>query len=374
MKRLGIMTVTGLTVAFAILVVGCSDSGPSSPAVVGDLTLDEPYGGYDATGEVPAFGQETVAGFIGEGEEVTDPALPTVALDSLHDRRDVKAYALTVRWGMLEGDSTVTAVTDWSGAAILTRGAVAVRRLIRFERNDQITRPRDSRAVLGWTAQTTVHLDGLLLTIFDMPPRDSTAGDNLLVLTVGAFTRTFNVSVGDLTVLDEIVDIGSDGNQVALNASALKPEKCAGGPLHGFWKTDSTGNAGRFFGVWAERDGRPSGHLKGHFGIRDGQKVLFGKIIGHGGEFLGRFRGHWNVSDDGGKKGLFRGQWIARNGSPIGELHGRWADRPPPEDRPRDRDGDFDRPRNGAGFFAGSWKKVCLRPDASSDRDPDEGP
>jgi hypothetical protein len=369
MKRISITNLTAILAVIASGVIGCSGS-PTTPGSEGALNLDAPYGGYEAAGEVPAFGQTDLAAVLVEGEVVEEPLIADAELDSLRERAGAHAYGLLIRWGMLEGDSTVSDVTDWSGTITLSRGVLAVQRLLRFERGqDYIVRPRPSRSELEWVSKMTVHFDGLLLTVVEPPVLAGTeVGDNLLTFATGPYNRVFNITAGDLNELQEIIEVDPEGNQIAFNARALEPHPCDGGPLHGFWVLDSAGTGGHFFGGWAARDGRPRGHLRGHFGIRDGEKVFFGKVIGQGGEFLGFFRGQWGFAEDTRRNGWFDGEWVADDGQPVGRMHGRWSDRPPPSDEDRSEppfqgnNGEVRHPHNGSGFLGGWWNRICLRP------------
>lgn len=357
---------------------GCSgDSGNTT--TTGDDLYSE-YGGYSAADEAPAFGDAELAAAMGADPLVDDPAFPAVALDSLDSLRDV--YALVLRWGQLEGDSTVTTPTDWDGSLEIEYGGIVLRQVIRFEPGqDYIVRPRTSRRLLEWVSQTSVHFDGLLVLVVDPPvDDDSVAGPNQLVLTLPQYTRTF--SMAELENLAEIVPIDNLGNELAINARRLELTTCGEGPMDGIWRLNPSHRNGEFFGRWMNEDGAFGGHLKGHFGIRgDGSKVFFGKAIGVHGHFEGLLRGTWGFNDTDSTGGWYEGVWMSHVGLATGTVSGTWQSKTDDDDDDDD-DGNgngngngngrghgrgHDRnSRWGGGFFSGWWERAC---DADSTED-----
>ncbi|MEW5700726.1 MAG: hypothetical protein AB1792_00650 [Candidatus Zixiibacteriota bacterium] len=356
--------------AVGLLVAGCSGDPAVNSRTSGDLDLSSAFGGYDDADEAPVFGDATMAAYLAEDEPLSDPSFASEQIDSLMDLPGARVFRLAIRWGMLAGDSTNTTVTDWSGSVRLRRGAVAVRRLIRFERGqDYVVRPRENRSRLDWVSATSVNFDGLLLVIIDPPvPPDSNWPANALEFTTTPYAHSF--SIDELASLDEMVTVDQLGNQIAFNGRELDLEPCGGGPLEGVWARRPSDSVGHFFGKWMSTDGALTGHLRGHFGIRaNGERVFFGKYIGPAGHVRGLLRGTWGEDPNDANSGWFAGIWAARDGLPVGTLHGRWH-AAPREAGVRDRQGPgqmgFEGVDWNGGFFSGSWERSCLRPDSTS--------
>lgn len=349
-----------LAASLGLVAMGCSGDGGTGSTTAEDNDLNSEDGGYTSTDESPAFGDPELAAAMVAEPGYDDPSFSADALDSLeHTARNV--YAVALRWGQLEGDSTVTTSTDWSGSLQLTYGGIAVRRLIRFEHGrDYIVRPRASRALLEWVSFTTVHFDGLLVLIVDPVDSNSDRPSNTLVLTMPQYSRAF--SMDELTSLEEIVDIDASGNQLAINARKLDLVACGEGPVDGIWRFNRSQQGGEFFGRWMTADGLEGGHLRGHFGTRtDGTRVFFGKAIGWRGRFEGLMRGTWGVDAGDSTAGWFDGAWASRQGLAAGTLKGTWQSKT--NDAPEDDDdpahGRGRHPRWGGGFFSGWWERLC---------------
>ena len=360
------ITLVLLAASVGFAAMGCSGDGGAGSTTSDDNDLNSEYGGYTASDEAPAFGDPELAAAMAAEPTIDDPTYPAVALDSVEGgSRNV--YALVLRWGQLEGDSTVTALTDWSGSLELAYGGIALRHLIRFERGqDYIVRPRTSRSLLEWVSFTSVHFDGLLVLIVDPPAEgpDSSHGPNELVLTMPQYSRTF--SMDDLASLEEIIDIDASGNQLAINARKLDLVTCGEGPMEGIWRLNPSRRNGEFFGRWMTDDGVFGGHLRGHFGIRpDGNRVFFGKVIGVDGHFEGLLRGAWGFDGADSTGGWFEGAWASRVGLATGSVKGTWQSKIS-EDGEGDHNGEPGHgrghnrhPRWGGGFFSGWWERVC---------------
>jgi hypothetical protein len=352
--------------ALMLWAVGCSDS-PVETAPV-DQNLADEFGGYTATDEQPAFGDSEVLAVAGEEQEVDDPILVSPAAQEVVTDVDAGLFHFRAVWGRIPYDSTVTTVTDWTGSLTVTRGAIVLRRLIRFELNQDTYLPRTSRDTLQWVSFTSVHNDGIAVDIFVPPMRptiDSTwvpdgAGDSTLVIdtiaadpvtvtfTTGPYTRTFTLS--ELAALQEVVSL-DDGNKVALHAVQFFRQLCPRGILAGRWGYDEEGN-GVFRGMWMSAIGHVTGYLEGHFGQNDqGQNVFFGKWIDSVGHFEGLLRGVWGHGPRVTEAEIqhhFAGGWFAgeifnAGGDPIGLLGGHFGSAP-------NVDG---------GWFQARWKLHC---------------
>jgi len=373
------LMMTAALSGFVILLGGCSKDNPAVPATSDALNLTAQFGGYTATDEPATFGDPEIESMMGQDPEAMDPAFMHGEADSLRGMRDATVYALAIRWGMLELDSTVTQTTDWSGSLTLTHGVVHAVRTIQFEeRQDHIVRPRPNRQTLEWVSATSVSFDGLMLTIIVPPaPPDSDWSNNQLNFQTGPYSRTFTLS--ELDHLNEIIDVGTEGNQVAFNAINVTADSCGSGQLEGRWVLNPSHRNGHFLGKWMSDDGLVLGHLRGHFGTRpDSGKMFFGKYIGLDGRFRGLIRGTWGLDPGDSTKGWFDGIFAGRAGRTLGELHGQWGSLPADStatvghgrngnghgrgnghDRDPKDDSTFGTNRWTPGFFSGQWKRDC---------------
>ena len=392
MRRNPTLLVAGSLLALVILAGGCSKDNTTTPGSPGTLNLTSDFGGYTATDEPVAFGDPEFEGMMDQDPIVDDPAFLLGEADSLRGMAGAKIYAIAIRWGMLTEDSTVTQITDWSGSLTLNHGFIHVVRTIRFEEGqDHLVRPRLSRRELSWVSFTSKSFDGLMLTLIVPPaPPDSDWSDNQLDFQSAPYSRVFTLA--ELEHLNEIVDVGSDGEQIAFNAVNLTSDSCATGQLEGRWLLNPSHKNGHFMGKWMSDDGLVLGGLRGHFGIRPkDEKVFFGKYIGLDGHFRGLIRGTWGFDLDDSTKGWFDGIWAGHNGRGLGELHGRWESILPDSTaivqdddeghgngngnghmngRGHDPDPKHD-PKFGTGrwtpgFFSGVWDRNCSTPGDST--------
>jgi len=354
------------TALLMVWAVGCSDNPLETAGDTPNLTED--FGGYTATSEPVAFGDSELLEAEGEEEVIEDPILSTPAMAELTNDIDAGMFHLRVVWGMIPCDSTVIDITDWTGSLTVTSGGIAVRRLIRFELNQDYLLPRTDRALVEWVSATTIHNDGIVFDIF-VPPMlptydsswvdDGLGGTTLVVDTIlpepatvtfatGPYTRTFTLD--ELAALDEIVEL-DDGNKVALNGFQMFRQKCARGILAGNWGYDEEGN-GVFRGFWFSGNAHVAGYLQGHYGQDDsGANVFYGKWINRSGEFEGLLRGIWghkahSITDEGTRNrptGWFAGRIFNAESNPIGVLGGHYGSAP----------------NYRAGWFQGRWKLIC---------------
>jgi hypothetical protein len=95
--------------------------------------------------------------------------------------------------------------------------------------------------------------------------------------------------------------------------------------------------------VWIDHRGGFTGHLKARYTVRDGQRVLFGKLIGRSGRFEALLRGTWTPSEaTTGPDGYFEGRWFDVDLDVKGFFKGHYCIC-----------------ANGHGFFHGRWIKAC---------------
>jgi hypothetical protein len=367
--------------ALFILFGGCSKDNPVVPATSDALNLTAQFGGYTATDEPVAFGDPEIQSIMAQDPPCEDSLFVGGEADSLCRMSGVTVYALAIRWGMLKLDSTVTQTTDWSGSLTLTHGFIHVVRTIQFEEGqDHIVDPRPNRQALEWVSFTSKSFDGLMLAIIvPTTPPDSDWSNNQLSFQTGPYSRTFTLS--ELDHFNEIIDVGTEGNQVAFNAINLTADSCGAGQLEGRWVLNPSRENGHFLGKWMTDDGLVLGYLRGHFGARsDSGKVFFGKYIGLEGLFRGLIRGTWGFDPNDSTKGWFDGIWAGRAGTALGQLQGQWGSAPPDSTAAISGDYDGNGYMNGHGrgrdrnpnhnptfgtsrwtpsFFSGQWNRDC---------------
>ncbi len=349
-----------------IWAVGCSDNPTNT---TGDTTdLNDGFGGYTTEAEEPGFGDPDLIAAEGEEVEVDDPILSSAPVQELIEDMDAGLFHFRVVWGMIPYDSTVTEVTDWTGSLTISRGALVIRRLIRFELNQDTYLPRTDRTLVEWVAATTVHNDGIAVDVL-VPPLDPEVDTSFVVdgtdttwtydtlpvepvtltFETGPYTRTF--SLEELAALDEVVELDS-GNKVAFHGIQFyRQAQCPRGILAGHWGFDDEGN-GLFEGYWFSHRGYVDGYVKGTFGDNDqGEKVFHGKWIDRAGNFEGLLKGTYgyhpsvNAAEIAKHRagGWFRGRIFDAAQSPIGSLAGRYGSAP----------------HVHGGWFQARWKLFC---------------
>jgi hypothetical protein len=324
------------SLSFALLLIpaaACTnDSGGSdddAATVASSLELEN--GGFDTADEAPQFGEETLfaAADIEADASVTDP----FAVDPTVTQIEVSASAavrdMIVLWGRMPADPT-GAVRDWSGTLRVSRGAVVIRRKIAFELATDRILPRTSRDAIQFESQTSVHADGLVLTVLDPTPADPTPLALTYVSADGA--TTYSLDVATLSGGPVTVDAG-DGNQIAAIGHLRTAGACDHGFLRGRWRA-LTPNAGVYAGLVVGTNGAVAGHVRGIYGHRqNGDAVFFGKFIDLDGHFrgilggtydTGHFGGRW--LDRSGDHGAVRGMYRAGETMRAGQFLGRWAE------------------------------------------------
>ncbi len=336
MKNYAILSLLIFALLAMLIVGGCSKETPTDPGNEGEVTeLDQPYGGFSTSDELPAFGDPVMTAEFEDDEAVTDPITLDPSFANAIDSTTVNAYFIRIAWGLLDFDSTATTSINWDGSATITRGTLGIVKRILFEPNDKIILPRPDRKTVEWASETSTHFDGIALVIID---RDTSNVEGLLTISTPLYSRTFSYS--ELDSMDIIETVTAEGHQVSIQAFNKKVVPFGGGFLEGRWvKTRKHG--GIFQGRWINRTGTRAGHLKGIWGIdRTGKKVFFGKYITLNGQFGGLLSGNWGYVDNNETNGWFSGRWANRELTTIGVLKGHW----------KTKEGSF---RNG--FFHGKW-------------------
>lgn len=308
------------------------------------ISLEKEFGGFETGDEAPAFGDSEMMSDFDEDEDANDAySNDAVVLDALSYSQDpavvgdnpIKAYFVRLTYGLLAGDSSATEVIDWSGSIEVNKGVLVVLKKIRFEDNDFIHLPRDSRTKVDITSQTKQHFDGLLLAVVDS---DTTDTEGLLTINIGSYSKT--LAFADLDSLESLEAVGAGGHEVSIIARCRDYVPFNGGFISGHWKKNRE-HGGAFRGRWINSFGSNGGYLKGIWGINDaGDNVFKGKYISLNGEFRGLLAGHWNY-ERGSNGGTFQGRWVNRNHDTVGHLRGKFK---------TGRQGD------GRGFFHGRFR------------------
>ncbi len=285
-----------------------------------ELSLEKEFGGFSTENEPVAFGEADMLTDFSEDAEVADPVSQDAAVRDVlvSDQAKVKAYFLRIAWGLLEGDSTATAVANFSGSAQVSRGTLVLLRTIKFEADDGIVLPRPNRQTLEFNSTIGRHYDGLALAIID---NDTTDTAGTFTFTAGDYAKTLSFS--ELDSLELLETVGSGPYEVSMVSRSKEIVPFAGGFIAGHW-VRTRPNGGEFRGRWINSLGTNAGFLKGIWGVtRRGQKVFKGKYISMNGEFRGLLAGHWQYERDQ-KSGVFRGRWVNRNRQTVGTLHGKF--------------------------------------------------
>ncbi|MEZ5360519.1 MAG: hypothetical protein R3F48_17025 [Candidatus Zixiibacteriota bacterium] len=342
MKRNLILLGLLAVIAFAL---GACSSNTTEPADTG--TTLEDFGSYKPTDEEPNFGDEAVAELTTEAEEAdfADPVALSPVVDSVENQDYPDIFAMRIVWGNLEQDSGVTELTDWSGTLTLSRGAIVVKRTIRFEPGQDYILPRynDSGVYipeeLSYVSQTSWHFDGLRLNLY-IPP---SVTDEVVTLTYESPQLSITFTMDELEDLDTLINIGF-GNAISFQAMRFDPASLTHGGLTGRWGRDEEGN-GIFYGTWMSSTGELMGTLMGDWGVdEDGKPVFAGKYIDINGQFEGLIKGQWRINGLGeNATGHFAGRIYNADLEPIGKLFGHF------------KRGTVRK----SGYFAGRWCVGC---------------
>jgi hypothetical protein len=334
------LVVVGVFAASAFVLTGCGlfspdEDGSSQPAAISE------FGGYSTSNESPAFGDAGLLAEYPEDQPFDDDMENDPEVRIARNDRGSHQYALRMIWGDIERrDSTTAAsmcpVSDWSGAVVVDGGVVVVKRLILFDREDSIVRPRKDPHIVRWVSYTKDHVDGLLLRIIDAPDPRARATGNTLTIKTPFYTG--EIPLSELADYREFV-VYDECNAISIVATRIEPMGCPRGFLEGSWIAD-TDTSGYFRGVWIGNQGTLMGHLRGVYGLRGGERVVFGKWISTSGEFQGLLRGRWTPLDvEDGPDGVFEGRWVDEAfetrgyfkghyafcpGDTLGSFHGRW--------------------------------------------------
>ncbi|MCP4566002.1 MAG: hypothetical protein GY841_00320 [FCB group bacterium] len=338
---------------FVLAVIGLILGGCSSTTDPAETGADlEDFGTYKATDEQPDFGDPDVAELMEDEVAYDDPVAFSPVVDSTENAVRPDIFCLRMTWGNLGRDSGVVDLTDWSGKLTVSRGAVVVTHLIKFEPGQDYLLPRYNSEgfyvpeELSWVSKTSWHLDGIATRLY-FPP---SVTDEVVTVTYESEQLTVTFTMDELYALDTLMEIGI-GNAISFQAMECEPNSNTRGSLMGRWGRDDDGN-GIFHGRWISNRGDIVGSIKGEWGVDDeGNHVFVGKYIDRTGKFEGFVKGHYakrGLSDNAA--GHFWGQIYNAEKEPIGVLKGHYK-------RGQNRK---------SGFFAGRW---CVGNDCFNIRD-----
>jgi hypothetical protein len=333
-----------LSSMMACAAVGCAGNVEGEDAEVSEISaaLEQENGGLTTADEAPSFG---AASEYVEVQEPETTIADTMAADpqakpDLEAPNAVRVKAV-VLWGQIPGDKDTLAIRVWDGKLSINRGAMLVRRTIRFEEKTDALLPRKDKRVVEFTSKTMPHHDGLRLEIIDPAP-EKNASEPLTLSYEDKNGKVFSVPVASLLDGPKTKVVDSYGNRVVAMARARAIDPCEHGTLGGKWHPliDGPKGVGKFRGVVRNDDGAPIGHMKGIYGHKkNGQEVFFGKYINSEGKFRGIFRGTY-------EDGRFEGRWISTTGD-KGGLGGMYH-----EDRPGKEIG---------GHYVGRWAETTCK-------------
>lgn len=311
---------SGIAATFALSLAACGnvDSDEDPEVIAEELELEN--GGLDMQDTEPMFGDPAL--FSDEGLDDVETDITTEVsdeVDALAASTDVVAYDLVLMWGQADFNRDFEGPRDWSGEIEVSRGAVRVRRAIRFEGADRVL-PRDDVQSFSFRSITGPHHDGLRLLIVDPDPQSA---DRLELIYRDA-NGEHRLDIEQLRDGPESREVDDRGNRIVAAARrrrAAGADPCDNGFMRGRWRQVAR-NYGVLRGRLADADGNLTGHMRGVYGERrDGTRVFFGKAIGLDGAFRGIFAGTY-------RSGAFVGRWLTRSGE-HGVLGGHYRESAP---------------------------------------------
>jgi len=318
--------------AFALLfAAGCVDGATDSTDTTDTAAqaLEQPNGGFQMTDEAPLFDREADFAAIEKDAAFSDTLASDPAVAELDAQASVARHRVLIAWGRMPPDLDATTARNWSGTLAVSRGALVVGRTIGFEDATDAVLPRTSIDAVSFESVTKPFADGLLLRVLDPDPAQ---GAPHITYTSADASHTYDLDLSQLANGPLVVDAG-DGFKVV--AIALRDgDACDHGFMRGRWVALRP-QLGVYRGVVANAAGDPIGHLRGIWGTRaNGDKVMFGKLIGLDGHFRGILAGTYEA-------GHWRSHWLTRAGD-VGVAGGLY----------------FDAPNLPGGFFAGRWAET----------------
>lgn len=306
-----------LAAALIAAIPACTDD-PDDADVIASA-LEEENGGLDMEDEAPLFGEPEAlaAAEVASAVPFTDAMAEDAETVAMLEQPGAVHGNVALIWGQLPPDAAPEDYArDWSGRLSVNRGALIVRRTIRFEPATDAILPRVDRTFVDFESVTRPFADGVVLTIVDPTPG------------AGPLTLTYDLADGSTHAIDlaslldgpEVREVDSQGDRIA--AVALRnADACDHGFLRGRWRALRPGLGG-LLGEVSDDDGALIGHVRGIWGQRqNGERVFFGKYIDADGAFRGIFAGHWAAGD-------FHGRWLVAAGE-RGRLDGMYRESAP---------------------------------------------
>lgn len=332
-----------IALAATLGLIACQKSDPFSAVeeIEGEedeIILTSEFGDFDTSDELPGFGDPELLAKTNEDVEVSDEVASEAEIQqAMSDGSAVPAYFLRLNWGHLQGDSTETETTDWSGSIAIDKGVLVALKTLQFEQGDYVVRPRDNRQQIDFVSITKPHRDGLALAIID---NDTTDLVGTLTINAGAYSRTF--SFAELDSLELIETVDDNGNEFSIASRLKSVQRAHGGFFTGRW-FKRTMSSGEIKGRWISNDGLTRGFMHGYWGRSDrGVKAFAGKVISADGRFIALLAGEWRYRQNSQNHGEMAGRWVNRNLEQMGTFRGVWH-----AGRPGDR----------KGFFLGRWRE-----------------
>lgn len=320
----------------AVFAIGCGaardDRDESAEAEEIGAALELDNGGLTVDDEAPMFGDEPIFAEAADPETpVTDELEATPTVMEMNQKPDAAKIEVALLWGQLPGNLQNKTPYNWSGKVSVSRGAILVRRTIRFEdKGDQLL-PRKDPQVVAFTSVTLPHHDGLRLTVLDPTPL---APEPLTLTYENKDGIIYSAPIGELIGGPETVPVDEAGNRFVGVAMAKPVDVCQFGMLGGKWLNVAPGR-GKMIGLVTNAVGDPIGHVKGLYGQKkNGEQVFFGKYIDDQGHFRGIFAGKYG-------DGHYQGKWLHASGE-VGALGGHY----------------FDAPAKPGGKFVGGWAET----------------
>jgi len=319
-----------LVIAIAMTMIACG--GMTSDVGELDAVLSQDFGGLSEEDEEPMFGEEDTyadleeADADPEAEHDSDPAeaeAESITDESVTDLEDedgerperdrAVVFAIRAAWGRKHFDPADTALTQWNPTFTTDCGVLGIRRLVRFDREDSVVRPRTGPQSASFVSATAPSFDGVVLALA-IP-----AAERECVRT-GTLTITSDALPEDI-VLPLSPDFGNtrlrveveEHREFVLMAQRVERRdgsRCIKGYVGGRWirATNADGaiaDKGRFYGRVLGPMGELRGHIRGVWGQPregrfEGRQVMFGKLIDVEGRFIGLMAGRYGEGHWGG--------------------------------------------------------------------------
>lgn len=319
-ERRTLTALTAGTLALAMATACGSASQEPEPSDEADeigAALEVENGGLTTEDEMPMFAEaETfeAAGLPEPETPIADEVETAEPVKGMLQKPEVVKVEAAVLWGQIPADPSNKKPYNWSGQIKVNRGALIVRKTIRFEDATDKLLPRTDPQSVEFTSVTLPANDGLRLTILDPTP-ESPEPLTVTYSQPGA-GAVFSTHIKEMLNGPVSLEVDPAGNRIVAVAMAKPLDLCQHGFLGGKWHRVKEGR-GKLLGGVVNELGDPMGHMKGIYGKRkNGEQVFFGKYIDGEGHFRGIFAGHYG-------EGRFEGKWLHAAGE-VGNLGGAY--------------------------------------------------